>query len=81
MKYNFEVNKMENIDMDFLNNFKVFDFTDKTRLDIQEINDEIYNSDMNYNNCDKTSGQRCYNYEEINSMLMKKFNIEGEEDV
>jgi len=39
----------------------------------QEI-DEIFNHEMNFNNADKTSGQRCMEHNEIEEEIIKLVN-------
>lgn len=41
--------------------------------DIQAIADELYNNEDNFNNCDTTSGQRVYSYEQIAEMVARQY--------
>lgn len=40
----------------------------------QSLVDELYNNERNFNNADTTSGQRCYSYSEIESMIQEAKN-------
>jgi len=35
------------------------------------ILDELYNDELNFNNADITSGQRCYNKDELKALIKK----------
>ena len=37
----------------------------------EEIADELFTSEYNYNNCDITSGQQCYDYSELLDIINK----------
>lgn len=42
--------------------------------DTRGLVDELYNNERNFNNADTTSGQRCYSYSEIESMIQEAKN-------
>ena len=39
--------------------------------DIEELAEELYNCENNFNNADVTSGQRCYTFDEIHDAVFK----------
>lgn len=46
--------------------------------DLNELVEEIYNDETNYNNADITSGQRCWDYDEIHEAVFSIYY--GEEE-
>jgi len=39
-------------------------------IDLEELAEEIYNGEDNFNNADPSSGQRCWNYDEIEEAVL-----------
>lgn len=48
--------------IEWLDNSSVDDF-------VSDLIDELYSSEDNFNNCDTTSGQRIYSYDEIKNIV------------
>ena len=40
-------------------------------LDLEELTAEYYDADINFKHCDKTTGQRCFDYEDIETAFKK----------
>ena len=61
------MNKFDSF-MDTFGNFMTHHESD-ILLNTEESIDFLYNVEDNFNNCDSTSGQRCFTYDEIESCV------------
>ena len=44
--------------------------------ELNDLVEEIYNGELNFNNADPTSGQRCWDYDEVHDAVMSVWEAE-----
>ena len=54
---------------EYLKEFVIDNINNGCELDIEEISTHFEGDEMNFNNADTTSGQKCYEYGEIKDMV------------